>query len=566
MRRNRSIAGHSRPPVSTSLSLRRKLLYAAIVSVAVLAVLLGGLELGLRIAGYGHSPHFFRAARTPGGEAIWRENRWALAPYFPGALIRRPQPIRLPATKAAGTCRIFILGSSAAMGDPEPSFSLARTLEVMLRANYPDHRFEVVNAGVTAINSHVVREIAADCARLAPDVFIVYEGNNEVIGPFGPAGTLAPFLGSETAIRAAIWLKRTRTGQLITNLGKRDLPANWGGMEMFLRQQIAFDDPRLDAVRRNFRANLTAIATSARQAGAATLLCTVATNQRDFPPFLSTHGEADKMFREGRAALQAGREDEGRQLLQGALDRDLLRFRTDSSLNQVIRDLDRARLAGLTVIDVADALAARSPHRVIGDEFVYEHVHLTLRGTYEAALALWPRLTAELAQRQLLPDARSNSLTYEDVSLRLGSNIHEQTMIALELLNRFQKPPFTEQSDHVARVTTWQRRARTGQDLLGRSDATAALREISRRALALAPDDWQLARNTGAMLVSRKQAAEALPLLERAAAWIDDDVDTLIALGWAHQALGHAAESEAAFAKARALEPNYPNLPKLPGT
>ncbi|HWA25315.1 MAG TPA: hypothetical protein VG734_06625, partial [Lacunisphaera sp.] len=544
------------------LSLPRKLLYAALLSVVGVAVMLSGLELGLRLVGYGHSSHFFRAARAPGGEAIWRENRWALAPFFPGALIRRPQPIRLPGTKAPGTCRIFVLGSSAAMGDPEPSFSLARMLEVMLRGTYPDGRFEVVNAAVTAINSHVVRDIAADCARLSPDVFIVYEGNNEVIGPFGPTGTLAPFLRRESAIRAAIWLKRTRTGQLLANLGKRDLPANWGGMEMFLKQRIAQDDPRLDAVRRNFRANLAAIAASAHQAGAATLLCTVATNQRDFPPFLSTNVEAEKMYRDGRAALQADRDDEARQLLQGALDRDLLRFRTDSSLNQVIRDFDQAGLPGLTVVDVAGALATRSAHGITGDEFLYEHVHLTLRGTYEAALALWPRLTAELARRKLLPEARPNALSYEDTSLRLGSNIYEQTMIALELVNRLQKPPFTEQSDHIARLTTWQRRAHTGQDLLGRTDATPALREISRRALAFSPDDWRLARNTGAMLVSRQQAAEALPLLERAAAWIDDDVDTLVALGWAHKALGHAAESEAAFAKARALESNYPSLPK----
>ena len=67
------------------------------------------------------------------------------------------------------------------------------------------------------------------------------------------------------------------------------------------------------------------------------------------------------------------------------------------------------------------------------------------------------------------------------------------------------------------------------------------------------------------MLVARGQAAEALPLLQRAAAWIDDDVDTLIALGWAHRHLGQTAEAEAIFAQARALEPHYPNLPK-PGT
>jgi tetratricopeptide (TPR) repeat protein len=549
----------------TALPLRRKFFYASVLSIIGLALLLGGLELGLRLIGYGHSPHFFRPAKTAEGETVWRENRWALAPFFPGALIRRPQPTRLPEKKAPGTCRIFILGSSAAMGDPEPSFSLARMLDVMLRAAYPDKKFEVVNAAVTAINSHVVRGIAEDCARLEPDLFIVYEGNNEVIGPFGPTGVLAPFLHSDSAIRAAIWLKGTRTGQLLSSLGSHDTPKDWGGMEMFLKQQITADDPRLDAVRAHFRANLEAIAASARSAGATTLLCTVATNQRDFAPFMSANGEAEKVYQLGRQALTDGHDAEARDLLQRALDLDTLRFRTDSKLNQVIRDVGVTGAEALTVVDVAAALAAKSPHGIIGNEFLYEHVHLTLRGTYETALVLWPQIISRLAARKLVAGAVPNPPSYEDTGLRLGSNIHEQTMIALEILNRFSKPPFTGQSDSAVRTATWKRRAGTGQDLLGRSDATAALREISRRALALSPDDWIIARNMGAMLVSRQQAVEALPLLERAARWIDDDVDTLIALGWAHHALGHAADSEAAFAKARALEPNYPNLPKPGG-
>ena len=68
--------------MSAPLSLSRKILYAAVLSAIVLALLLGGLELGLRLVGYGHSPEFFRRTTAPSGEIIWRENRWALAPYF----------------------------------------------------------------------------------------------------------------------------------------------------------------------------------------------------------------------------------------------------------------------------------------------------------------------------------------------------------------------------------------------------------------------------------------------------------------------------------------------------
>jgi len=550
--------------VSAPLSLRRKLFYSAVICGTFLAWLLGGLELGLHLAGYGASPHFFRGAHTPDGTAIWRENRQVTAPFFTAALARHPEPVRLPATQPAGTYRIFVLGSSAAMGDPEPSFSLARVLEVMLRAAYPERRFEVVNAAVTAINSHLVRNIAQDCAQLEPDLFIVYEGNNEVIGPFGPAGVFAPFVRTEAGVRAGVWLKGTRTGQLLASLGRRDRPADWGGMGMFLQQQIAADDPRLDAVRDHFRTNLLAIAAAGRDAGATTLLCTVATNQRDFAPFLSANGEAERVYQEGRTALAAGRDAEAAGLLQRALDLDLLRFRTDSRLNQTIRDLGTNGHPSLQVVDIAQALATRSPHGITGNEFFYEHVHLNLRGTCEVATALFPAIAADLARRGLASGPAPAPIGYTEIAPRLGYTAYEQTMIALELVHRFGQPPFTAQSDHAARLTAWQRAADQGQALLARPDATATLLEIGTRALQQRPDDWILARNTGAMLVSRQLPADALPLLEQADRWIDDDVDTLVALGWAHRALGHAAEAEAAFARARKLEPDYPNLPPAP--
>jgi lysophospholipase L1-like esterase len=86
--------------------------------------------------------------------------------------------------KAAGTYRVVILGESAAEGTPNPSFGLGRMLEAMLRLEFPERRFEVINAAMTAINSHVIWLIAQDCRQLKPDLVVVYMGNNEVIGSF----------------------------------------------------------------------------------------------------------------------------------------------------------------------------------------------------------------------------------------------------------------------------------------------------------------------------------------------------------------------------------------------
>jgi tetratricopeptide (TPR) repeat protein len=586
------------------LSLPRKLFYSSLLAGGTLVLLLGGLEAGLRLAGFGHSAHFFRRENLPGGETVWRENRWCTAPFFSEALVRRPQAVRLAAKKAAGTYRVFVLGDSAAMGDPEPAFSIGRMLEAMLRTAYPAVRFEVVNAAITAINSHVVRGIAADCARLEPDLFIVYMGNNEVIGPFGPSGVFAPFLRSEAAIRSLVWLKTTRTAQWLGGIGRRGEPAEWGGMEMFLKQQVAADDPRLDAVRAHFRDNLQVIAATGRRAGATTLFCTVLVNQRDFAPFLSRHRpdltaaqlteweallataakaqqagdlpaaeaacraaeklddqDAGLAFRLGRLELQAGHDVVARDLLQRALDLDTLRFRTDSRLNNVIREFGQPAQPRLEVVDLAATLAARSPHGIAGDELLYEHVHLTFRGAYEAAVELFPRIGADLVRRGLVPATVPVPFDPAEARVRLGFNTYEQAMIGQELLSRFRRPPFSGQADAASRRLAWERRAEQAGQLLARPDATPALVELARRALDLSPDDWLLARNTGAMFVARGDPAAALPLLERADRWIDDDVDTLVALGRARQAAGQTKEAEISFARARRLEPRYPGLP-----
>jgi hypothetical protein len=62
----------------------------------------------------------------------------------------------------------------------------------MLHDKYPGLTFEVHTAAMVAINSHAIREIAADCAEHDPDLFILYMGNNEVVGPFGPGTCLPP--------------------------------------------------------------------------------------------------------------------------------------------------------------------------------------------------------------------------------------------------------------------------------------------------------------------------------------------------------------------------------------
>ena len=154
-----------------------------------LIFLLFGIELVLRLVGYGYPTTFF-VPQEINGVRFLVDNPHFAERFFPKSMARTPSPVRMTAVKSPGTIRIFIFGESAALGDPEPAFGFGRYLEVLLQMRFPTNRFEVIVAAITAINSHALLPMAEECAKYEGDLWILYIGNNEVVGPFG-AGTVS---------------------------------------------------------------------------------------------------------------------------------------------------------------------------------------------------------------------------------------------------------------------------------------------------------------------------------------------------------------------------------------
>ena len=172
-----------------------------------LLFLLACWKLGLRLAGFGYPTGFLLKSSNRGEDTFVQNNQFGWRFFGPRAA-RLPDATSIPRLKPPGTVRIFVFGESAAYGDPQPRFGLPRMLEAMLSLRHPDKKFEVVNAAMTGINSHVIRPLARDCAKAGGDVWVIYMGNNEVVGPFG-AGTV---FGGQTPplplIRAGLASKR----------------------------------------------------------------------------------------------------------------------------------------------------------------------------------------------------------------------------------------------------------------------------------------------------------------------------------------------------------------------
>jgi len=460
---------------------------AAVISPIVLLVL---LEAGLRFAGAGF-PTELTVPCTVQGRAAACYNLFFPAPFFPPGMIKTPQAYSIPAEKAKSTFRIFVLGESAAMGDPDPAYGFSRYLEVMLRRRYPSIKFEVVNTGSVAINSHVLLPIAEGLAKQKPDLFIIYSGNNEIVGPYGPGTALTSSSMRLPLIRASIFMHSTRIGQLLTRVGEQK--KEWRGMEMFLDKQVRASSPLMKYSYENFERNLRDTLTVARSSGARVIVSTIATNLKDCAPFASLHREdisendlrswnelvrqgaqlederawdealtryqsalqidaqyAEIEFRIARVEWMRGNYAAARKHFQRALDLDTLRFRADSRINEINRSVASAE--GAELVDADAVFSKESPNGVVGSELVYEHVHMTPLGNYTLARAMFRQIASQMKDPGGQPFQGDDIPPQEECDRVLAFTSHDQTRIAAEMLQRLDRPPFTNQLNHSDQV------------------------------------------------------------------------------------------------------------------
>ncbi len=459
--------------------------------VLVAVLLLAVAEVALRICGIGAPTDATRSC-TDQGRPAHCDNEFFTTPFFPVGMLRQPRPYVIPASKAPGTYRIFILGESAAWGDPDPTYGFGRYLEVMLRERFPQVKFEVINTSITAINSHVLLPMVEDLVNYQPDLFLIYAGNNEVVGPFGPGTVLMDGGSSRLAIRSRIAVNSTRLSQLVRKAvqsNQKNAP-QWRGMEMFLGHQVRTDSAQMKPVYDNFSANLRDIISIARRAGAQVVISTVATNLKDCAPFASLHrtgirpeelksweglvqqgasqeiagSYADAMrlylaaaeidpqyaelqFRIARCLWALGDFPAAKERFVRAQDLDTLRFRADSRINEIIRALPGAD-PGVGLVDAAAIFASESVHGVPGSELFYEHVHMSPRGNYLIGRALFTQIAGRLPSELRGSPANVDPISEEECERLLAFTPYDRRRVAGLVVSKLERPPFTNQLNH----------------------------------------------------------------------------------------------------------------------
>lgn len=563
----------------------------------ILITLLGlfFIEAGLRLGGYGYPPGLY-VKEVVDGQEVYVNNIFYTAKYFTPALIRTPYPIVVDRHKEQNTFRIVIAGESAALGDPDYSFGFGRILKVMLEDSYPDHRFEVINTSITAINSHVILPIVKETKKkLDPDLFILFIGNNEVIGPFGPNSVFSSYTPSRSFIRLSRVLNSTRIGMLARDLpqrmGRDQVPEQWNGMEMFLNYQARPGDEQLDVVSDHFRKNLSDICRVASR-GSRVILSTVPVNIRDCAPFLGVNNVSisdeelqafDKFFglarvkkaegfleEAGRYADKAlaidsmhagahylramlysagGLHDVAGNYYRSALAYDALKFRADGETNQVIREVFKQfnDSEQVSLVDMADTMSAHSAYGTPGHDLFLEHVHFTFDGHYLLASGFMPEVARQLGLEYKRADIRD--VAY--YRMRLAYTAYEAYRVYTETRRRLNRAPFQGRLFNDREIQLVEDQIISIKQAIPRETEYLA-------ALQYWPGDWLIKYKYALFrMVTGNYDDEVLGMLSDVKRQVPQNPAIDFNIGFCHENMGHLKEARIHYHRALDIFPHY---------
>ena len=520
------------------------------------------LELGLRVAGVGTSFDYFREIDID-GQTYYQENPDFADQFYPPSLNIGPVENTFAKDRADELVRVFILGGSAALGFPHKNHGFDRLLETQLRAALPARKIEVINLAMTSVNSHVMYAVAKSIPDDSADFAVILMGNNEVVGPYGPGTFNQNFSGSITVIRALQALKRTRIWQALSGLMLQFRPTDamqeleWEGMQMFTDHGVPHDDPRLAGVYGHYEDNLTDIIATLQGKGMHVLLSSVPVNLRHSAPFLSVRrpdlsteqvdqwraatrsgaesadaGRWDEAARYFRAALEIdpeyadthfrlatalenlGNHQEARTHFERALDLDALRFRADTRINRIIREV--AAGAGddaLSFVDSAAAFEQVSDPYEPGWNLLLEHVHYDFAGNHVLAAVISRSIVGDLASGNSF-----EPLPAAEVARRVGFPNFDTIAEIENLQGMIEHPPFPGQSNYADLAAFLNGKLERITAAVGTSEAVIRRRQDAVRAGLV---DWkvyfelavlnQRLGNSKAMYYFLEQIIEAYP-------------------------------------------------------
>ncbi|MDT0647980.1 hypothetical protein RM545_14880 [Zunongwangia sp. F260] len=380
------------------------------------------VEVMLRLFGYGENYQLFHKVTSENNTEYYVMNSDISKKYFKNTGFNSDNQSDLfLKSKTEDTYRIFVQGASTVVGFPfYKNGSFPRILKHRLSRTFPEKNIEVINTGITAVNSYTLWDLTDKIIAQNPDLVIIYAGHNEYYGALGAGSSV--FTGNHPSlVRSYLKLKNLRFFQLLENTyskifaSKIDAGYKVGEttlMEVMAReQQIPFDSEIYHAGVDQFRSNLNIIISKYQDNNIPVLLSTLVSNEKDIPPFISDDMEEEKFERalgndkgniyrigeqNAEAAYKLGQyyidkqKDSAKKYLQIAKELDLLRFRAPEKINNIITELSEKE--GVFLVDAKKLFRDKSQSGFIDNELMTEHVHPNIKGNFLIADAIYNKM------------------------------------------------------------------------------------------------------------------------------------------------------------------------------
>jgi tetratricopeptide (TPR) repeat protein len=347
-----------------------------------------------------------------------------------------------PVTKPERGYRIFCLGGSTVKGEPYSiPTSFTTWLELAINAADDSRAWDVVNCGGISYASYREIPIVEECLRYQPDLFIICTGHNEFLEDRTYGHLKSPQLAVAATQQAAgtshlVTLAREALDALesprpsATSDGRPQLGPETDPILDYNDSLKAYhwDDAWRAGVIAHYEFNLRRMIDLAEGAGVPVVLVQPPSNLAGCPPFKSQHhppltaaaaarweelttaarasyaddlprsiellreavdlspGHAETLYDLGQCCLAAGRYDEAREWLVQARDNDVVPLRMISELEAAMQRVAAER--GVPFLNAHELLESQTPHRILDDSLLVDHIHPGFDGHKAIAAAL----------------------------------------------------------------------------------------------------------------------------------------------------------------------------------
>lgn len=462
-----------------------------VIAISLPFLLIGILELSLRMMNYGHSMDLF--IEYGNNKEFLTVNPSASERFFPNKQFASVGNQELfKKEKDPQATRIFVLGESTTIGYPYfHNGSFHRWLLYRLSRSYPDKQFEVINLALTAVNSFTIYGFAKELVDYKPDAVLIYTGHNEYYGGLG-VGSTQTIGGNPALVNRLLSIRHLRTVQLLFNISQRitntasdkEISPNATRMELMVKnQQIPYKSKLYKKGINQFSYNMNATLQLFNKNKIPVFIGNLFCNIKDLPPFISSTynckhvSEFSKYYNGGLAALK--QKDTNAALsnlkaanaicpthamcnyllgkimlskadyktagtyLRNAKEYDELRFRAPEDLNTIITDLS-VKYPNVHVVDIKGILEKQSENNLPGDAVFTDHVHPNLAGYYLMSVAFYN----ELKENKILPGRTDCEITDVQLAKEMPVSASDSLAGALRIINLKGRWPYNGKANN----------------------------------------------------------------------------------------------------------------------